>query len=348
MQNQLIISLFRFNYKTDYLPYYKNYTLDYQEEQNLESLLKTIFTIESFGFAKESLVSINGVGFDTQTPLSTIVEHCGTEWKIEPISTYRANEDLLMNEEDFYSKLNFFDEYLSTEDKAKYSTTPYRLAYYASNTLRLNRDYIGDHNLLIALDLIENNPSLQDDIVELIKDQDSGIWYHTHLNHQLLEGKSIEAKIQRLYGYCEIEYTPSASIEPTTINISKSFDGNVAIYGHSCATTLIPQLQATDITTISLTSQNSDVAFASNKVDRNFSMRIAGEILLEAKDSNAQILVVSNEQELALFDGMQSKIERVVGRDIAMPVVTYQEFISMLKGQANSSLEAHKVAIQAA
>jgi succinate dehydrogenase/fumarate reductase-like Fe-S protein len=348
MLKKLEISLFRFNYKTDYLPYYKQYKFKYQENQTLLDVLKSIDEKENVNFKTDGLLSINGFFFANDTQLEDILPLCGLDWKIEPISSYRAKHDLVINDEDFYTKLNFFDEYLSDEDREKFSSNQYKLVYYASHTLNVNRDYIGDHNLLIATELIERDPSLKEDIIQLLLDDERGIWYHTHLNNRFINAEAIESKIQKLFALCEVEYTSQPQLSSLNIEINPNFNKNVAIYGTSNYQALAPALESVGIKPIKLTSQNNDVALQSSKVDANFSLRIAGEILLEAKDNNAQMLVVSTQEELSLFDGMQKRIERVVGRDIQLPVVTYDEFVIIAQGRRVASLSNHKISVVAA
>jgi heterodisulfide reductase subunit B len=57
------------------------------------------------------------------------------------------------------------------------------------------------------------------------------------------------------------------------------------------------------------------------------------EILLEAKDKNADFLIVHGLEDLYLFDRKQKDVERLIGRDISIPVLTKSQFIAILEGE---------------
>ena len=90
------------------------------------------------------------------------------------------------------------------------------------------------------------------------------------------------------------------------------------------------------------------MALNSQLVNKEFSLRIAGEILLEAKDRSADFLIVQNKEDLAIFDGMQSKIAAVVNRDINLPIITEEQFVMLLEGEKDTNklgFNQHKVKV---
>ena len=114
-------------------------------------------------------------------------------------------------------------------------------------------------------------------------------------------------------------------------------------------TKLLEQLIVTsDAKYINLNSKNDDLAFQSQEVNKTFSYKIAGNILLEAKDSNADFIVVQSEDSFKLFDNKQKEIEKVVGREIQLPVITLKQFNNILAGEKNFKalgFDTHKVAV---
>jgi hypothetical protein len=349
---ELCTSIFRFNYKMDYLPYYKKYTIALKPDKSVLELLEMINDIEGFEFDKSGCyLKINNLFLHSDTNIGELVEKLGTtEWTIEPISKYSAKLDFMIDTNELEAKLGIFDEYLTQEQKDEYKEK-YILEYYASNTLEYNREYMGDHCLLVAYDIIQENRLAQDAIAKIVKNENSGILYHTDLSHRLLEDKNdVEAKIKKLYAYCNMQI-PEVEKESisTPKEIKQSFAGfNIAVYGENRETIRDEYVKASNAKYIDIVSGLDDLAINSQSVDKKFTLAIAGNILLEAKDSNSDFLVVQNDSQLAIFDKMQKKIESVVGRDIILPVITAKQFEMLLAGEKNIStlgFNKHKVKV---
>lgn len=52
MSNKINIEIFKFNYEQDYLPYYKQYTLEYKADDTVDSLLENIDSLEKLKYEK--------------------------------------------------------------------------------------------------------------------------------------------------------------------------------------------------------------------------------------------------------------------------------------------------------
>lgn len=76
MSQKLKIRAFFFNAKTDYLPYYKNFTLKVEEEATAKDLLGLIQEKnENFSYPKQKLImKINGLIVEAKEPVVNIVE----------------------------------------------------------------------------------------------------------------------------------------------------------------------------------------------------------------------------------------------------------------------------------
>ena len=75
---------------------------------------------------------------------------------------------------------------------------------------------------------------------------------------------------------------------------------------------------------------------------------MAGTILLEALDNNADFLIVNTEEDLSLFDAQQKNIEKTMGREINLPVLTRGQFVKLLEGEKNKNalgFNIHKIKI---
>ncbi len=354
MIKEVDIELFNFDRKTDYLPYYKKYTLEYNKNERVIDLLNKINKIEKFNFEdSDCKIKINNLYLSADELISDVVEKAGSDLTIEPVSIYRADKDLVVDKTDFLHKIDMFDKYLTDEEKEVYAKK-YQLEYYASNSLDINRDYIGDHVLLIACDIIEKNPESKEEILNFIADKDDGIWYHTSLKNRVFNfNASQEEKIEKLFGmFKETKdfLVKEVSFDEVVVpEISQYFKGfNIASYvgleNDSVKSTIIKS----QANYIDIEDKKKDLAPYSSVADKTFSLKIAGQILLQAKDNNVDFMIVRDADDLVIFDKEQKKIEKIVGREIDMPVISQNQFIKLLKGEKNIhklGFNAHKVKI---
>ncbi|QOG11555.1 hypothetical protein [Arcobacter sp. FWKO B] len=346
--NKLFIELFHFDKNTDYLPYYKKYTLKYDEQTSVNKILDMIEQKEPFGIDKSKTINvkINHLYTNANVKVSELVKILGVDWKIEPISTYRATKDFIYDNSDFLDRISLFDKYLNYSQKQNYKDN-YEMFYYASNSINVNRDYIGDHSLYIAYNIIKENPSLKDEILSIITKLDSGISYHTSLENRIFGfSTSNEEKIEFLFKIANLEYKKPTYLNISDIQIIQKFDTfNISAYMPTAQTkTLIQQSGAKYI---NINTAYNDIAICNLKGNKKFSLKLAGEFLLDAMDNNADLVIVDDEF-LAIFDGMQCEIENSVGRDIRMPILTKTEFTKILAGNKDAKalgLDKHKVVV---
>jgi len=353
--SQLEIKLFRFDCNVDYLPYYKTYEIEYTQDECVYDVLNKINEIENFSYeSKEKcFVNIDGYFLTASVLVSEVVVKTGTEITIEPISLYRVKNDLVIDTKDYDEKLALFSQYLSEEEREEYENK-YKLEYYASHTMIINKDYIGDHSLLIADAIITKNPKLESEILKIISNKDTGILYHTNLDKRVFETRyeveyiyeKLLAKIA-LYKNAKIIKKEKSEL-PEDLEITQYFKGfSIALYNvKGCIyRKLIRESRANYI---HLDSRRNDLALQSKIVNDSFSFQIAGEILLEAKDKNADFLIVQDEKDVAVFDGEQKKIEKVVNREIQLPIITEAQFVKLLQGEKDPTklgCDTHKVKI---
>jgi succinate dehydrogenase/fumarate reductase-like Fe-S protein len=361
MINELHVELFRFDSKVDYLPYYKKYTIEYQNGDTILSVLNKINAIDKFGYepSVEFNLQINGLYLSVKEYIVNIVDRVGSDFKIEPISIYRATNDLLIDKRDYLEKILMFKNFITPMDLDEYAQN-FELDYYASNTYNINRDYIGDHALLIANDIIEQNPEHTQEILEMISSKEDGIWYHTSLQNRVFNyDYSKELRIQKLLSMFDKVQTiqgVKASLatevkneEKPNVNISQEFSGfNIATYEGVSQKSVESSIKAAKASYVDISMKNEDLAPYSTIVSDDFSLKIAGNILLQAKDENADFIVVRNKSDILLFDNKQKQIEEAVGREIDMPVVSQEQFVKLLEGEKNKQalgFEQHKVNI---
>ncbi|QOY53074.1 DUF5644 domain-containing protein [Candidatus Sulfurimonas baltica] len=355
MIKELHVELFRFDSKVDYLPYYKKYTIEYKQRDTILSILNKINNIEKFSFEPtvDFNLKINNLYMNANEFIVNIVDATSNEFIIEPISIYRATRDLIIDKKDFLEKIVSFKEYVTPMDMDEYAKN-YELDYYASNTYDINRDYIGDHSLLIASDIIEQNPELKQDILSKISNADNGIWYHTSLENRVFNYDiSKEHRIKTLLSMLpKVTYSGiSASVNTKThsADISQYFNGfNIASFDGLNKNSASAMIKESKANYVDISLKYEDLAPYSTLVSKDFSLKIAGNILIQAKDENADFIIVRGKSDVMLFDGEQKRIEKAVGREINLPVISQEQFVKLLQGEKDSSLlgfDKHKVKV---
>lgn len=325
------IKLFKFDAATDYLPYYINYSLEYNTEDTVHDVLNKMNEIEKFSYVSESecFLRINNLFISSDTKISEFVQNKSAEITIEPISILRAKSDLLIDTQDYKEKLHILSNYLTDEEIATViEQKKYMLEYYASTTLAFNQDFIGEHVLLLASELISKEPTNAKEILLLLKDKNNGIENRTSLKYRLLNSQKEE--IQK----------PSIDFE-----IQQYFENfNIALYcglSNSASEGYITQTKAEYV---ELNSKHFGIP--TQNANQKMNNAIAGHILLEAKDNNADFLLIDDNAMLSLFDAKQKQIEKVVGREIDMPIVTKSQFLKLMQGERDKTslgLASHKI-----
>lgn len=353
MSKKVSVELFRFNANDDYLPYYKKYEISYSDSETLLDMLNKINDIEKFDYknSNDFNIKINNLYVNVATPISKLVELASAEFQIEPISVFRATSDLIINNEDYIHKMEVFSEYVSDEQMQAYKKE-YELDYYASNSYNFNKDYIGDSSILIASDIIEKTPQNRDKMIDYISREEDGIWYHTALSNRVFNYDDVkEQKIQALLSSLpkikksKIELSEPRDAQTTTI--SQYFDGfNIASFEGLTQDSCSSLINDSKASYVDISLKNEDLAPYSTLVNKDFSLYIAGDILLQAKDENADFLIVRDSKDIELFDEKQSSISKVMGREIDMPVISQEQFIQLLGGEKDSvalGFDKHKV-----
>ena len=321
------VRLFKFDHKTDYLPYYKNYSIERDTVNTLDDVLQKINSIEKFGFLQNEDFFLQANNkFTISTASLTDILNDSTELTLEPLSIKRAIDDLIIDTKDYQSKLSILDKYISLNEKETIiKDKSYMLEYYASNTFHFNDDYIGEHVVLLGLDIVKKDVSLKDEIFELLSGED-GIVNKSSLKYRILNYPKDES-----------------FLAVPTPNAVQSFENfNIALYCGVNPPVFESIIKHSGANYIDLKSKHFDIPLNTQKL----SNLMAGTILLEALDNNADFLIVNDVTNLALFDSKQSSIEKTMGREINLPVITRSQFVQLLEGEKNKNtlgLNAHKV-----
>ncbi|MDQ7045114.1 MAG: hypothetical protein Q9M32_04290 [Sulfurimonas sp.] len=323
------IRLFKFDSKTDYLPYYKNYSIERDTVTTLDDILNKINAIEKFGYISDGyfFLRANNTYTSSKASLDDVLQS-SLELTLEPLSINRAVNDLIIDTKDYQKKFNLLDAYISESEKETLiKDKMYMLEYYASNTLHFENDYVGEHVILLGLDIVKKDESLKNEIFEVLSCE-NGIQSKSSLKHRILN------------------YPPLQKIEKEKLpEIVQSFSNfNIALYCGLNTPSFEGIITQSDAHYIDLASKYFDIPLNIQKL----SYLMAGTILLEAFDNNADFLIVYNANDLVLFDAQQKAIEKVMGREINLPVLTRNEFVGLLQGEKNKNtlaLNTHKIKI---
>ena len=354
MLKKLNIELFRFDAKSDYLPYYKKNILDIQNDKLLLELLHDLYAIEKFKFEDNInyTIKINDIYFSMSVTIEEVCIKLDTnEWRIEPISTFRAIEDLTIDTSDFTEKVNLLSNYIDEKEKEQYMEE-YLVDYYASSSYELHREYIGDSVVLIIDKLLKKSNENEDELLSLLSNKDNGIYYHTSVvekiyNYNIEKEKNILALMIKVPLTLQKDFYIVDTSELQ--DVKQSFERfNIASFDGVNKQSFQKTIEKTKATFIELKNSKEDLAVHSFSVSKDFSLRIVANILLEAVDKNADFLIVRGSEDLALFDAQQSKAEKLIGREFLLPIITREEFIKIAEGHLEdikSKLETHKVKV---
>lgn len=350
MSQKLTIKAFFFNAKTDYLPYYKNFTLSVEDDATAKDLLLQIQEAnDMFSFPKQKLfMKINGLVVDAKQSISSIVERLGTELQIDPVNSYRSNDGLKINDSDFMASYALLEPY-ATEADLKYYKTLYAL-HYASETENFDRDYIGDAILILADKMIKETPENEDAIIEAITSAHSGLLDceyennlfnaedHTETIDALKamanpeDNPSILSLIMSRFSSKEEEEKAPAPVTRNSITIENLADKHIAHYSglasHAEMHALIAKLGMQGVHFPRANKLSGLAVFGDNK---KLALTKAGTTLLDAFDAGAEVVVVEDVDVLDMFIENFSEIENVIGRKmIGLELMSTEDFMAQV------------------
>ncbi len=353
MSQKLTVRAFFFNAKTDYLPYYKNFTLKVEEDATAKELLGLIQAQNSdFSYPKQKLImKINGLIVEAKEKVATIVERLGTELTIEPANSYRSNNGLKINDDDFMQSYALLEPY-ATESDLKFYKTLYAL-HYASETSLFDREYIGDAILVLAHKMISEGNEHKDAILEAITSPHSGL-FDCEYENNLFNAKSYDAAITALKDMAKkdenehpslldmiknrlgMEKEEKAVVE--TRRAAKIIDDienkHIAYYAgikrdnENVISQIISDLGTKEVT---IARKNKLSGLSILEDNKTLALKKAGATLLEAYDAGAEVIVVENEACYEMFETYFKEIETAVGRKmIGLELISAKAFVAQV------------------
>jgi hypothetical protein len=319
---RLNLKVFLFNAKTDYLPYYKNYTLDVEPNEPISTILPKIKEqAREFAYPKSRVYfRVNSLVVDGNKSIKDIVDRFGNELTIEPISKYRAINSLIIDDSDFEESFNLLSEFCDSEDREFYEEL--YAHHYASESFNYNKNYIGDAVVILAEHLITKREDLTNDILAKITD-DGGLWDGEYENNMFdeLDYTSIFDRLKKV------------ATNPPKNRVCKLFtrgykeheiagEFGLGVYGSS---EFKKSIEAKGFVVTNFAMQNKKCGLLMANTNEKMALLKAGRLLADAYDSGANILVVEDSKILNFFKSNIGKIERVLNRDIKIALFSIKE-----------------------
>jgi len=352
MSQDLTLKAFFFNAKTDYLPYYKNFTITLPDDAVAKDILTEIKSQnETFTFPALNLVfKINNLVVEEETRVAEIVMKLGSELKIDPVNSYRSNNGLIINDDDFMKSFELLAPYASTEDKEYYKTL-YAL-HYASETENFDREYIGDAILILAHKMITTGNEHKEEILKAITSVHSGLMdceYENNLfnaqdhsktiaslkamvNDDSNEHPSLIDMIKARFDKVNISQKKPIQSKRESIIIANLVDKHIAHYAGSASHDEMHALiQKSGLKGIHFPRSNKLSGQSIFKENRTLALTKAGTTLLDAFDAGAEVLVIEDKASYDMFTQYFSEIEKVIGRKmIGLELISSEDFTTQM------------------
>jgi hypothetical protein len=345
MQPILEIKAFFFNAKTDYLPYYKQFSIELTEEMTAKDILDFVQEQnENFAYPEENLLfKFNDLIVDGDQSMSEVVERLGTSLKIDPLNSYRSNNGLHINDDDFMQSYEILAPFASDEDLEYYKTL-YAL-HYASETEKFDHTYIGDAILLLAHKMIQEVPENKEEILEAITYPYSSLLdceYENNLFHAQDHTEAIEElkmmvkppkepsfidTLATRFAEKKDAFLKKEEEEPTVVSI----EGKQIAYYAGAVTgntdSINEKIIQADSKVVSFSRANKLSGLSLLEDNKTLAYTKAATTLLDALDSGAQLLIVEEQEVYDMFKNNFANIEKTIGRDIDLELISSADFM---------------------
>ena len=332
----LQVEAYFFNAKTDYLPYYKTYTITIDEEKSFQELLEAVKEQErNFSFPKENpLAKIDSFTIEATTQVKTLIEHFGTEFRINPVSFYRSINGLIIDDSNFLASYKLLEPFCDKEDFEFYQSL--YSVHFASSTFDYKKEYLGDAIAILAAHLIEKYPEQEQAILEALASDDNGLMACEYEN-LLLNGKdyseviaNLKEKALTVTKETLFDKLQFIGLKEKSFILKETSNKAIALYLGTFDKEALNE--AKDLIE---TTNNSFIPFKSAtrlagqtllETNPSFALQKATKMLLDAYDSGAEILLFAKESDRDFFRKLLAKCERVSNRAIDLELFSLEEF----------------------
>jgi len=346
MSYNITVKAFFFNAQTDYLPYYKNFALSLSKNATAKDILVAIQSKnENFSYPQSNLIfKINDLIVQEDIPLTSIIEKLGTQLQIDPANSYRSNNGLIINDDDFMRSYKLLAPYATDSDE-KYYKTLYAL-HYASETEKFNRDYIGDAILVLAHKMISEGNEYKSEILHAISSVDSGLLdceYENNLFKPQYHDAAITAlkdmlNSNRNQSTCLIKKIKNhlkskGSKQKTKKNLIENLTHKYVAYypGISHSTSTLESIKKHNISMLNFARMHKLSGTSIFNDNRFLAFKKAGAILLDAYDAGAEVLIIEDMTTYNMMQNHFTAIEKIMGRKMSgLELITSKDFMLQL------------------
>ena len=350
---KLELRIFRFDKDKDYEAYYKPYVYDNYE--NFATFYDLFLQIKNddiyfeFEQNEKAYIVVNKQFMPILTPLEKVIKEKCFELLIEPISIKRSIKDFLINRSDFLAKFKYLAKFADDEDKKFYESLDY--LYYSSEILDFHKDFMGDALFCLAFEMIQKYPGKKQEILKIIADKESGIFYHLKGFYEEVEEKIsyLQKEILSLNLGSDLSFTlpKIKAFEAKNLELKEikhDFNGfNIAFYGFNPCESLKTKLKAKFINYEESSKNNG---FTLLNLNEELAYKMAANVLLSAYDNGADFLVVKEEKDFFMFDSCAKRLSSVSGREFdEFYILSNVEFVSLIQGIFLPSLKEHKLKV---
>lgn len=200
MECKLELSVFRFDAKTDFLPYYKKHFITIDRSLSINDLLARIQAEDcSFDYPKGKLAAlkINGKALFSDVSVDGIINTFGKSLTLEPLNTKYVTKDMIIDTTDFYKNFDLLETLVDAKDKALFEQ--YIIYHYASSVLDFVPDFQGDALFAFAYDMMHKYPEHKREILKIVSNEHTGLFLHVRLCKKIYPcGADVEKKITEL------------------------------------------------------------------------------------------------------------------------------------------------------
>lgn len=195
--DKIELHIFRFQAGVDYLPYYIKMYFPFTQEETLLDMFAFIRNeIDDYGCDASYLaLRINDIAIFENLNIIDLVQRFGLEWRIEPLDSFYAYKDLLIDKKALFKRYEAFfawADFLTIKEKEELTK------YLMLNLITPLRDeaYLGDGFLLYFKWLMSRHPDKTESLLEWLIKQRGGILHFVPLSHSVYpSGNALDEEI---------------------------------------------------------------------------------------------------------------------------------------------------------
>jgi len=205
--------------------------------------------------------------------------------------------------------------------------------HYASSTFEYDNGYIGDGVLLLASKMIADGNENKKEILKAISESPNALWECEYENG-LFEDVDYSLQIDKLRQLCSNSPDSKFSSRFLTLLTRKYKQKElkivkaqqIAFYDSSrnaeARRSAYEQILSKGCNVVEFEKQSKKAGFELFDTNKKFAALKAGNMMLDAMDSGAEVLMVTKDSDSKILKQHIGLCEKVVGRDIRLTIIT--------------------------